>query len=90
MQRSIFPEYLIDYIITSNYKIIDVKIEREKIIDNNKAKRSFMRPNEILVISDNVKFVVCNQWSKDNIDRFIKVASDKGVEITRVRMQVLI
>lgn len=51
--------------------------------ENKDPRRFYMKPEEILISSDNVKFVVSNQWGKDNIDRFIKVATEKGFEITR-------
>lgn len=35
-----------------------------------------MKLEDILLSSDNVKFVVSNQWGKDNIDRLIKVATE--------------
>lgn len=34
--EKIFPEYLVDYIITGNYEVLNVEIEREKVIENNK------------------------------------------------------
>lgn len=45
-----------------------------------------MKLEDILLSSDNVKFVVSNQWGKDNIDRLIKVATELGFEITRVEV----
>lgn len=57
----------------------DIQLNRDPI-------RFFIKPNEILTTADNVKFAVCNQWGKDNIDRFIKVASELGFEITRVEV----
>lgn len=54
--------------------------------ENKDSRRFYMKPDEILITSDNVKFVVSNQWGKDNIDRFIKVATEKGFEITRVEV----
>lgn len=45
-----------------------------------------MKLEDILLSSDNVKFVVSNQWGKDNIDAFIKVATELGFEITRVEV----
>ncbi|WP_052085799.1 PD-(D/E)XK nuclease family protein [Clostridium sp. HMP27] len=52
--------------------------------ENKDLKRFFMKPDEILVSSDNIEFVVSNDWGKPNIDRFIKVAVEQGFEITRV------
>lgn len=58
-------------------------------VDYAKSKdptRFFMKPEEILTTSDNVKFVVSNQWGKANIDKFIKVAGENGFEIVRVEV----
>ena len=54
--------------------------------ENKDTRRFYMKPEEMLVSLDNIKFVVSNQWGKDNIDRFIKVDAEKGFEITRVEI----
>lgn len=51
---------------------------------NRDTRRFFMKPDEILMTSDNIKFVVSNQWGIENINIFIKVARGQGYEITRV------
>lgn len=53
-------------------------------VQNRDPRRFFMKYDEILTTSDNVKFVVSNQWGIENIERFIKVARDQGFDITRV------
>ena len=54
--------------------------------ENKDPRRFYMKPEDTLMSSDNVKFVVSNQWGKDNIDAFIKVATELGFEITRVEV----
>ena len=61
-------------------------LQTVEYVHNKDPKRFFIKPDEILITSDNVKFAVSNQWGKDNIDRFIKVATEKGFEITRVEL----
>lgn len=76
-QRNLFPEYLIDYIITGNYEIIDVKIEREKIIDNNKRidiciNLSLQIDNEESEITD-IKIVLENKvYSKEHSEQTVQ------------------
>jgi hypothetical protein len=59
-------------------------VQTIEYIQNKDPKRFFMKPEEILTTSDNIEFAVSNQWGKGNIDKFIKVATQIGFEITRV------
>ena len=45
------------------------------------AKRYFMKSEDVLVLSDNTKAVVCTQWGIFNIVRFVKIAENLGFEI---------
>jgi hypothetical protein len=47
-------------------------------------KRHFIGPNEILVSSDNIQFVVCTEWRKDNVDNIVDLARKNGFEISEV------
>ncbi|SMC19794.1 PD-(D/E)XK nuclease superfamily protein [Clostridium acidisoli DSM 12555] len=72
--NDLFPEYLIDYIITGNYHVSDVKIEREKVIDNNKRIDLFIDLTiKIKSNSDeniNVKIILENKvYSKEHSDQ---------------------
>ncbi|WP_142414060.1 PD-(D/E)XK nuclease family protein [Hathewaya massiliensis] len=76
-QRNLFPEHLSDYIITGNYEIVDVKIEREKIIDNNKRIDIFINlslqiDNEESEITD-IKIVLENKvYSKEHSEQTVQ------------------
>lgn len=51
---------------------------------NKTNKRHFTGEDEILISKDNVKFVVCTEWSKDNIINIVNLGRDKGFEIQEV------
>lgn len=57
-------------------------VQTVEYAENKDPNRYFMKSEEILLTSDNVKFVVSNQWGKGNIERFIEVAINIGYEIT--------
>lgn len=60
-------------------------LESVEIKYANKAnKRHFIAGNEILTSADNVQFVVCTQWGKDNINNIVDLARREGFEITEV------
>lgn len=70
----LFPEYLMDYIITGNYHVSDVLIEREKVIDNNKRIDLFIelvlkiKSNEKEAV--NLKIILENKvYSKEHSDQ---------------------
>lgn len=51
---------------------------------NDDNKRHFMRENEILTSSDNIKFVVSTQWGIGNINNIINLAREKGYEVEEI------
>jgi len=53
--------------------------------ENKDLFRYYMKSEEILTTSDNVKFVVSNQWGIGNIGRFIEVATSIGYDIKIVK-----
>lgn len=61
-------------------------LQKVEYAENKDPRRFYIKPEDTLISSDNVKFVVSNQWGKDNIDAFIKVATELGFEITRVEV----
>lgn len=71
-------------IFTDNIQGSSGVIQTVEYAQKKDPRRFYMKPEEVLESSDGTKFVVSNQWGIDNIDRFIKVATEKGLEITRV------
>jgi hypothetical protein len=51
---------------------------------NKGNKRHFIAPDEILESSDNIKFVVCTEWGKDNINNIVDLGRKQGFEIAEV------
>ena len=51
---------------------------------NRGNKRHFIGQNEILVSADNVQFVVCTEWRKDNVDNIVDLARKNGFEISEI------
>ena len=45
----------------------------------------FIKPNEVLISSDNIEFVVCTEWSLENIQSILKIAKSKGFEIQEIK-----
>lgn len=45
------------------------------------SKRYFMKQEDIIVLKDNTKVVVCTQWGIFNIVRFVKLANTLGYNI---------
>ena len=50
------------------------------------AKRYFMKPDDILQLSDKTETVVCTQWGIFNIVKFIKLAQNLGYEILEIKI----
>jgi len=53
--------------------------------NHTKDKRHFVKANEVLISSDNVEFVVCTEWSLENIQHILKIARIKGFEIEEIK-----
>jgi len=51
---------------------------------NKGNKRHFIADNEILTSADNIQFVVCTEWGKDNINNIVDLARKQGFEIAEV------
>lgn len=51
---------------------------------NKGNKRHFIADNEILTSADNIQFVVCTEWGKDNINNVVELARREGFEIAEV------
>tara|TARA_R110002050_G_scaffold299016_1_gene463563 strand:+ start:1377 stop:2465 length:1089 start_codon:yes stop_codon:yes gene_type:complete len=51
---------------------------------NKGNKRHFIADNEILISADNIQFVVCTEWGKDNINNIVDLARKQGFEIAEV------
>lgn len=51
---------------------------------NHNNKRHFLNSNEILMSSDNIKFVVSTEWNKDNVKNIVKIAEQEGIDIIQV------
>lgn len=61
------------------------KLELVEIKYANKSnKRHFTGKEDILVSSDNIKFVVSTEWGKGNIDNIVDLARKKGYKIDEV------
>ncbi len=48
------------------------------------SKRYFMAPDEQITLKDNNIIVVCTQWGKFNIDKFVKRVEQLGFVIDRI------
>ena len=62
--------------------VVEILQNAENISDG--AKRYFMKPADILNLSDNLQAVVCTQWGIFNIVRFVKLAKTLGYEILEI------
>lgn len=51
---------------------------------NRGNKRHFIGQHEILTSADNIKFVVCTEWKKDNVDNIVALARRKGFDVQEV------
>ena len=51
---------------------------------NKGNKRHFIADTEILKSADNIQFVVCTEWGKDNINNIVDLARREGFEIQEV------
>lgn len=51
---------------------------------NRGNKRHFTGQHEILTSADNIKFVVCTEWKKDNVDNIVALARRKGFDVQEV------
>lgn len=76
-QLDLFPDYIIDYIITGNYEVTNVKIEREKVISNNSRIDIFIDLTIKYDIDEeksvNLKIIIENKvYSKEHLDQTIK------------------
>ncbi len=77
--RAIFPEQLQG----SEHGVLKGYAEAQKIFEQTGHKRHFLKPNELVQLSDTT-IAVSNQWGKGNIDNFIQAARAIGYEITPV------
>ncbi len=55
--------------------------EARDIYRKQNRLRHFLGDDEIITLPDFTKYVISNQWGKENIDRFISHAKAKGFEI---------
>ncbi len=51
----------------------------------NSNKRHFLKAEEILLTSDDIKFVVSTEWNKDNVKNIVKIARKEGLKIDEAR-----
>ena len=74
---NLFPDYLIDYVITGNYEIVDIKVEREKVTDNGKRIDIFI---DLAIKIDgedskitNIKIILENKvYSKEHSEQTVQ------------------
>lgn len=76
-RSNLFPEYLIDYIITGNYEVVDVNVEREKVIDNGKRIDIFIDLTIKIDGEDskitNIKIILENKvYSKEHSEQTVQ------------------
>lgn len=60
--------------------INELQFVKQKYL-NKGNKRHFMKDNEILVSSDNIKFVVSTEWKLDNVQNILKLAKREGFQV---------
>ena len=51
---------------------------------NKSDKRHYLKDNEILISSDNIKFVVSTEWGVGNINRVLDFANNEGFQVEEV------
>lgn len=68
--------------LQGSLNVIETYENAQKISDG--SKRYFMADNDVLVLSDGIKVVVCTQWGKFNIDKFITRSRMLGYDIIEV------
>ena len=73
----VFPDY-----IQGSLGIIKDVTAAERY--SNANKRFFFADQDIVHLDDG-KYVVCSQWDVKNIQRFLELANDLGIEITPIK-----
>ena len=73
---NLFPEYLIDYIITGNYEIANVNVEREKVIYNNRRIDVFielsLKIDELESENTDIKIILENKvYSREHSEQTV-------------------
>jgi hypothetical protein len=64
--------------------INELQFVKQKYL-NKGNKRHFMQDNEILVSSDNIKFVVSTEWKLNNVQNILKLAKREGFQIDEIK-----
>ena len=72
----VFPDY-----IQGSLGVIKKIEDAERYA--NASKRFYFSDEDIVHLKDG-DYVICSQWDSGNINRFIKLASDLGLEITPI------
>ena len=68
-----------DKSLQGSLKVVETYENAQKISDG--SKRYFMKDEDILILQDNKKVVICTQWGIFNIVRFVKLAQSMGYNI---------
>ena len=81
--QKIFPREL-QFYKGYNFSKIDFIVDEyenaERINIKSKGERFFMK--DAIILNNGRRIFVCNQWSKDNINKFIAKAEELGFIIT--------
>lgn len=72
--------------IQGNQKLgIVILYDHARLIMENDRPRHFLDDNDLLRLKCGQVVSVCNQWGKDNIEGFLKIARDLGFEIQEIK-----
>jgi len=69
--EKVFPKYL-----QGSLGVFTTKDAAQKIYDRTGHKRFYLKPEELISLAD-VIISTCNQWGRENIDKFIKHTNNK-------------